>query len=583
MNTVPRPEYPRPQFVRKQWMNLNGVWQFEIDFGDSGREQDWQKRAALAGEITVPFCPESDLSGVRHRDFIRACWYRREVILPESWLEGAVLLHFGAVNYESTVWVNGVELAVHEGGYSSFTVDITRAAKPGANIIVVLARSDVRAGRQPSGKQSQHFHSHGCFYTRTTGIWQTVWLEGVPKKYIARAQWIPDPDNGGFHLTAEFDSDVQGVLTVRPAFEGRDMGASAFKVCGRAVSGFVPVGEAHLWSVEDPALYDMELRLESEGCVDAVQSYAGLRSVQWTRDGLFLNHEPLYMRLVLDQGYYPGGVITAPDDEDLKSDVLRAKAMGFNGARLHQKMFEPRFLYWADRLGYVVWGEHGNWGMDISDAGNMPRFLMEWIEFVRRDISSPALIGWCPLNETQQDADPSAIRSAYRVTRAIDPSRPVIDTSGWVHGEETDIYDYHDYIQDGETLRQNLEIYASVRPGEPFAKCRMPWMQAWNLKMTVSKDQPIFLSEFGGVGWIMGGIPENRWGYGGLPESEEAFFERFEGLIRAALAARGVCGFCYTQLTDVEQEINGLYTYDRIPKFPPERIAAILTRRAWNE
>lgn len=583
MNTVPRPEYPRPQFVRDRWMNLNGVWQFELDPGDSGLEQKWQEKSAFTGEITVPFCPESALSGVNHRDFIRACWYCREVILPESDLEGKVLLHFGAVNYEATIWVNGIQVGRHEGGYSSFTLEVTRALRSGPNQIVVRARSDVRAGKQPSGKQSQKFGSFGCYYTRTTGIWQTVWLEIVPQKYIARAQWIPDPANGGFHLTAEFDSDTQGVLTVSPTFDGRDMGVSAFQVRGRAVSGFVPVRETHLWSVGVPALYDIELKLESDGCSDRVKSYAGLRSIQWNREGVFLNHEPLYMRLVLDQGYYPDSVITAPSDEALKGDVLRAKAMGFNGARLHQKMFEPRFLYWADKLGYVVWGEHGNWGMDVSNGENMPRFLMEWVEFVRRDLSSPALIGWCPFNETQRDTDVSTVQSAYRVTRAIDPSRPVIDTSGWVHSEETDIYDYHDYIQEGQTLKQNLEIYASTPPGEPFAKCRMPWMQSWNMKMTVSQDQPVFLSEFGGIGWILGGIPENRWGYGGLPESEEAFFERFEGLVQAALSAKGICGFCYTQLTDVEQEINGLYTYDRIPKFPPERIAEILTRRAWNE
>jgi len=583
MNAMPRPEYPRPQFVRDSWMNLNGSWQFEIDHGDSGREQEWQSRESLAGEILVPFCPESDLSGVAHKDFIRACWYRREVVLPEAWLDGEVLLHFGAVDYESTVWFNGVKIGVHEGGYSSFTMNVTRAARAGANTLVVLARSDIRAGRQPSGKQSQRFGSYACYYTRTTGIWQTVWMESVPKKYIARAQWIPDADNSGFQMTAEFETNTRGVLTVKTSFEGRETGVSTFSVAGRMVSGFVPVAEAHLWSVENPALYDIEMTLEADGCTDRVESYAGLRSIEWTQEGVFLNHKPFYMRLVLDQGFYPDGVITAPSDDELKNDVLRSKAMGFNGARLHERMFEARFIYWADRLGYVVWGEHGNWGMDVSDGRNMPRFLMEWMELVRRDISSPALIGWCPFNETQENTDVATVQSAYRVTRAIDPSRPVIDVSGYLHSDDTDIYDYHDYNQDGEVLREHLEAYAASKPGELFTKCLMPWMEHWPMRMTVNKGQPIFLSEFGGVGWIMGGIPENSWGYGGVPKTEEEFFRRFEGVVDAALTTRGICGFCYTQLTDVEQEINGLYTYDRVPKFDPERIHAILTRPAWNE
>ena len=584
MHAIPRPEYPRPQFQREKWLNLNGPWQFAIDEGDSGREQRWQERESLPGTIMVPFCPESDLSGVAHKDFIRACWYRRTVALGADWLRGRVLLHFGACDYETTVWFNGVEIGTHEGGYSSFTMDVTRAAREGENTIIVLARSDVRAGRQPSGKQSQVFASHGCFYTRTTGIWQTVWMEAVPEKYVERLQWLPDPDNGGFHMTAELAPDARGWLRVRVSFQGKEMGGGAWKAGGRSLSAFVGVKETHLWSLEDPALYDIEVELETEAGVDRVASYAGLRKIQWDREGVLLNGKRVYLRLVLDQGFYPDGVITAPEDGELKGDILRAKAMGFNGARLHQKMFEARFLYWADRLGYLVWDEHGNWGMSVSDGRNMPRFLAEWTELVRRDISSPALMGWCPFNETEERAtDPACILAAYRLTRALDPTRPVIDTSGWVHCAETDILDYHDYAQDGAELRANLEAYAAAKDGETFSPGLMPWMKNWRQKMPVRAGQPVFLSEFGGTGWIMGGIPKDRWGYGGLPETEEEFFRRFEGLVDAALETRGICGFCYTQLTDVEQEINGLYTFDRRAKFPPERIAAILTRPAWNE
>lgn len=583
MCSMPRSEYPRPQFRRDKWMNLNGEWQFEIDAGDSGREQKWQDRPALSERILAPFCPESRLSGIAHTDFIRACWYRREIDLDPSWTQGRVLLHFGAVNYETTVWVNGIKIGMHEGGYASFTLDITRAVHEGTNVLVIQARSDVRAGRQPSGKQSPRYGSFGCFYTRTTGIWQTVWLENVPEKYLERIQWIPDPENACFHMAAEVTEGTRGELRIRASFAGKEMGEARFRVSGRSIHGSIPLAEKHLWSVEDPALYDLEAVMETDTGTDRMESYAGLRSVTWDEQGFKLNGKPVFMRLVLDQGFNPEGIITAPSDGELKNDILRSKAMGFNGARLHQKMFEARFLYWADTLGYLVWDEHGNWGMDVSDGRNMPRFLSEWTELVRRDLSSPAVIGWCPFNETERDTDPANMRIAYRATRAMDSTRPIIDTSGWVHCEETDFMDYHDYTQSGETLKEHLEKYVASSPGEAFPAGEMDWLKAWRLDMPVNHGQPVFLSEFGGIGWIVGGVPRERWGYGDLPETEEAFIQRFESLVTAALTTRGLCGFCYTQLTDVEQEINGLYTYDRQPKFPPEKVSAIMTRRAWNE
>ena len=582
MNVTPRSEHPRPQFIREEWMNLNGPWQFELDLGNSGLERHWETKDVLKDEITVPFCPESKLSGIEYTDFVPACWYKKEVFLPESWSGSDVLLHFGAVNYETRVWVNQQQAIHHLGGYSSFSQNITSFLVPGKNTIVVLAQSDVRAGRQPSGKQSSKFDSYGCFYTRTTGIWQTVWLEAVPKNHVLHAQWS-DVNQGGFHLYAQLSNHTEGSLHVEAAFNEKNVGSATIAVSGREVRGWIKVEQSHLWTVEQPNLYDLTLTLKAQGTRDEIKSYAGLRQVSWNEAGLLLNGQPVFMRLVLDQGFYPDGVITAPTDDALKEDIILSKALGFNGARLHQKMFEPRFMYWADRLGYILWGEHGNWGMDIKNGKNLPAFLKEWLAFVQRDISSPALIGWCPLNETQKDTDTLAISAIYHATKIADPTRPVIDTSGWVHSPDTDIYDYHDYAQDPKVLRHNLEAYTASKIGEPFPPCLMPWMGTWQLPQTTNQGQPVFLSEFGGIGWIMGDIPESRWGYGGIPESEEAFFERFEGLVEAALTTKGICGFCYTQLTDVEQEINGLYTYERQPKFETSKIRPILTKPAWNE
>lgn len=583
MNTIPRLEYPRPQFVRERWMNLNGPWQFEIDYGESGLDRRFWERDDFKDTITVPFCPESDISGIGHKDFIRACWYRREFTLPEDWKGMEIILHFGAVNYDARIWLNGTLVKRHKGGYSSFSVPVGRCVKDDVNVITLLACSDVRAGVQPSGKQCDHFFSAGCSYTRTTGIWQTVWLEAVPRTYMSDIRWTADADNGLFRLDAEFSAYARGTLTVDASYEGKPAGSKRFIVNGMNFTGFIPAEGKHLWAPGEPNLYDFTVTLETEAGIDEVKSYAGLRTVGCENGSVTINGKPFFMRLVLDQGFYPDGVITAPDDSELKSDILRSMAMGFNGARLHQKMFEARFMYWADKLGYVVWGEHGNWGMDVSDGKNIPAFLNEWMELIRRDASSPAVIGWCPFNETQKNTDTRGLQAVYRATKAFDPGRLCIDTSGWVHGEQTDLFDYHDYDQDPDTLRAHLKSYTSGKAGEPFPKCGMGWMKDWPSFETVNAGQPVFLSEYGGIGWIMGDLPANRWGYGNMPETEEEFLTRLEGLTRVCVETEGLCGFCYTQLTDVEQEINGLYTFGRVPKFDADRIKGIFSLPAWNE
>ena len=566
---IPRPEHPRPQFVRTEWFNLNGTWDFCIDSGRSGRARGLVSGQPFSDSILVPFCPESALSGIGCLDFMPAVWYRRVFSLPEDWTVGRILLHFGAVDYEAEVWINGQAAGKHRGGYTPFTLDITERLQSGENTMTVCAEDDNRSGLQPRGKQSAQYHSHGCDYTRTTGIWQTVWLEHVPDRYIVSLKLFPDLDAGSVHLEAVFNTHLEGAeLAAEASFAGRPVGSASVQVCGRQARLTVRLSETHPWQVGDPALYDLTCSLAGGSAPDRLTSYFGLRSVSWDGKAMLLNGKPLFQRLILDQGFYPDGIYTAPSDDELRRDIERSMALGFNGARLHQKIFEERFLYWADRLGYLVWGEHASWGLDISSPAGLERFLPEWLEALNRDVSHPAIVGWCPFNETNIRQDSQVLATVYAVTKALDPTRPVIDTSGYVH-VVTDIYDVHNYDQDVAAFTAR---FAPLAEGGP-AWVNTPGQEQYG-------GQPYFVSEFGGIWWNPRQTDGKAWGYGNRPENEAAFLRRFRGLVDALLDNPAICAFCYTQLTDVEQEVNGLYTYDRQVKFPPEQIRAIVSREA---
>lgn len=577
-NAIPRPEHPMPQMVRGEWQNLNGSWQFEIDYGKSGKERGWhQEEHALARTIAVPFCPESELSGIGHKDFMPAVWYKRSFEIPQNWRPGRTLLHFGAVDYEATVWVNGRIVGTHRGGYSSFSFDITDALREGVNTVTVCAEDDVRSGLQPRGKQSGRYYSHGCDYTRTTGIWQTVWLERVPEAYIRSFRLYPDPDNAQLHIEAALAGPAAGAtLKAEAYYAGRAAGNVKAIVSGPSARLTLPLSEVHLWGPGQPNLYDLKLSLLPSGAdaaaADEVESYFGLRTLRLDGMAFRINGKSVFQRLVLDQGFYPAGIYTAPTDDDLRKDIEISLGLGFNGARLHEKMFEPRFLYWADRLGYLVWGEHANWGLDITTAKGLERFLPEWLEGVERDFNHPSIVGWCPFNETwdyngarQND---EVLRIVYETTKRLDPTRPVIDTSGNFH-VSTDIFDVHDYDQNPETFKARYEPMKTG--GEPYNT--FPNRQKY-------EGQPYFVSEYGGIWWNPGQVGDEGWGYGDRPKSEEEFLRRYEGLTTTLLDNPRMFGFCYTQLYDIEQEVNGLYTYDRKPKFDPAVIRAINTRKA---
>lgn len=508
---LPRPEYPRPQFVRDAWLNLNGTWQFETDRSDSGLERGLTGRA-LADTITVPFCPESALSGIGDTDFLEAVWYRRTVTVPAEWAGSRVLLHFGAVDHDTTVWVNGVEVARHRGGFTPFTADLDGVAEPGAEATVVVRARDTRHGPQARGKQATWYANSHCHYTRTTGIWQTVWMEPVPRSVaLKRPRITPDVASGSFFLELPLTANLPGhrVRAVLSDASGEVIAAGTradLDLAPRLVLT-VPEERVRLWAPEDPHLYGLRLEvLDADGTVvDAADSYAGLRSVAVRDRRVLINGRPVFQRLVLDQGYWPESLMTAPSDEALVRDIELGLAAGFNGARLHQKVFEERYLYHADRLGYLVWGEFGDWGCETGERDDNQRpdasYVAEWLEAVERDYSHPSIVGWCPLNETYQHLHDritrldDVTRAMFLATKQADPTRPVIDASGYAHRvPETDVYDSHCYEQDPAAFAKTMSGLAEGRPYVNAAPDGRPWSVPY-------RGQPYFCSEFGGIWW----------------------------------------------------------------------------------
>ena len=581
---IPRAEHPNPQWERETWKNLNGPWEFEFDFGCSAVERRLWEKKRFDREILVPFCPESRLSGIGYTDFISGVAYRKNFELSQEELSGRVLLHFGAVDYETSVYVNGTLVGSHKGGYTSFCFDITKHVAPGPNTLFVAVKDDVRSGLQPKGKQAHLYASSGCDYTRTTGIWQTVWLEFVPERHIQSAKYYPDPANGKVTVTGLVQG--QGTLQLTALWEDKPVGEAALSVEDGFFTAQLDLSETHLWEPGKGGLYTLLLSFGE----DRVKSYFGLRTAKFQGRKFLLNGKSLFQRFVLDQGFYPDGIYTAPTEEDLVKDIQLSFAAGFNGARLHEKVFEARFLYHCDRLGYLVWGEYPNWGLDHAHPLSTETYLNQWSEAVERDFNHPAIIGWCPFNETwgyREEREKNALlTSLYKLTKRLDPTRPCIDSSG-NYRILSEVYDIHDYDQDTQSfqarwdgLTDRIRETGGVIPAEdPFFNSapegpsgRAPFFnQPYD-------NQPIFVSEYGGIRW-----PDDTvegWGYGNAPATPEEFFARYKGLTEALLNNPEIFGFCYTQLYDVEQEVNGLYTYGRAQKFDISLIQKINQQKA---
>ncbi len=574
-NDIPRKEHPRPQFQRQRWVNLNGLWTFALDPGLSGLDRGLPASSGFERQILIPFCPESELSGVGHRDFIEAIWYHRRLPIPFDWQDTAIVLHFGAVDYYCEAFLDGRSVGHHWGGSSSFSFDITGFVEPGAEHDLVLhVRDRTRSRVQPCGKQSQVFDSYGCLYTRTTGIWQTVWLEAVAHEGLEDCFILPDLDNRCFRLIPRYRASARHRrLRATLRANGETIASTEAPAAdGTMLDLVVPGDQIRTWSPESPCLYNLDLQvLDSEGvALDSVRSYAGLRKIHTENGQVFLNNQPFYQRLVLDQGFYPTGIWTAPSDDALRHDIEIAQAAGFNGARLHQKVFEERFHYWADRLGYLTWGESASWGLDLTSPVAARNFLSEWREVVVRDRNHPSIVTWTPFNETRETGDGYQHHrlhvDAYELTHQLDPSRPVNDASGYVH-VRTDLWTVHTYEQDPTALRELLAPTSD-----------QPVFRRFSDKEVDYAGQPYILDEFGGIKWIP--TPEEEyasdsWGYGDDPTSLGEFYDRLQRQVQAVLSIPEIVGFCYTQLTDVEQEQNGIYTYQRETKLDMDRVRRI--------
>ncbi len=579
---LPRPEYPRMQFRRSDWLNLNGEWSYALDLVNSGEEQGWGKSQGFAGKIQVPFAPETPLSGVNHTDFITGIFYHRQVTVPAAWENRRLLLHFGAVFNEANVWWNGEKVAFHRGGSTPFTVDLTGKAQAGKTYdLVVEARSDVRNNVQSNGKQCMYQSSCLCSYKRTTGIWQTVDLEAAGLTGLKDCRVVADFDNHAFVFHPAFFQESPGATLTVEIREGETLVATGQCAATLTATLVLPLAHPRPWHPEDPFLYDIRyvVRDKDGNISDVVDSYAGMRKVHVSGDRLYLNNHPIFLRMILDQGFYPEGNWTAPTDEDLVKDILFAKACGFNSARLHQKVFEPRYLYHADRLGYLVWGEFPCWGQGWCQTffqrtadfhHSFSNFMEEWGEAVLRDVNHPSILMWTPLNESDfhltEDVKAryrEGVRRLYNFTKTLDPTRPVHDSSGWGH-VKTDIWSIHAYSATAAELERwilpNRETgFPTMRPEHDIGY----------------EGQPYYIDEFGGFRYIPPQCRENTqegWGYHGLEmQTPEELVERIREQVELMNRTPGIAGWCYTQLTDVEQEQNGLMTYDRIPKATPEQ------------
>ena len=587
---LPRAEYPRPQFERADWLNLNGEWSYTLDLVKTGWERGLKDSKGFDGKIIVPFAPESKLSGVEYKEFIPCIWYQRNITIPAEWDGKDILLHFGAVYYESEIYIDGKFVDRHFGGSDSFTVDITSFVKPGqTHSLVVNAKSDLRSRMQSAGKQSLRHGPFECMYTRTTGIWQTVWMEAVAPCAIERVKYITDIDRNTVSMEFTMRRNVSGnTLTVTVKDGNKTVASNTAPIASGSVVS-LPIKKAKWWSPESPFLYDVvfELKNAAGDVIDRVTSYFGMRKIHTEGNKIYLNNQPYYQRLVLDQGFYPDGIWTAPSDEALKRDIELSMAAGFNGARLHQKVFEERFYYWADKLGYLTWGEAPSWGLDANNVEAARNFLMEWRNLVVRDINHPSLVTWTPFNEEfwpDETQYPRFITDVYTLTKQLDPSRPINGVSGGIH-IKTDIWTEHHYEQNPERLREIIYNDGKMFVRGPEVQARLRGNVGFNRPVlndpytfpTYQGDIPYILDEFGGIKCMEANpAKDGAWGYGDAAQTKEDFYKRLEGQVRVLIEMSDkVWGYCYTQLTDVEQEQNGIYYYDRGTKYDMERVKAI--------
>ena len=572
--------YPRPQLVREGWIPLNGPWDFAAD-----PDRKWRLPSAVVFDrrIQVPFSPETEASGIADPSFLSACWYRRRFEQIAVADRQRLLLHFGAVDYRATVWINGALAGSHEGGYTPFSLDITDFLQDAEETeIVVQAEDDPHDLAQPRGKQDWLPEPHAIWYPRTTGIWQTVWLEVVPCCRIASIRWTPSLESWEVRVEVHIEGPLEDGASLQIKLRVGDLllADDSYRLLSHDVTRRIVLSDpgiddyrsTFLWSPDSPRLFDAELELRDEKgrIIDRVTSYTALRTIAVQGGYVVLNGRPLQLRMVLDQGYWPESGLTAPSDAALRKDVELVKAMGFNGVRKHQKIEEPRFLYWADQLGLLVWEEMPS--AYRFTRSSIELLTQEWIQVIHRDVSHPCIAAWVPFNESwgvpnlpHVPAERHFVQALYHLTKTLDPSRPVVGNDGW-ESVATDIIGIHDYEGDPKRLGKRYEgeeiiphLFRRQRPGGRLL----------TLEGHPHAGQPLMLTEFGGIAF--GAKQPGSWGYT-VAESTEDLARRYAELLTVVRDVSFFAGFCYTQFTDTYQEANGLLYADREPKIPLETI-----------
>lgn len=585
-----RDEYPRPQMVRKDYMSINGEWQFAFDDERVSQSERWERNdKTLPLSINVPFCYESKLSGIDDKSPHSIVFYKTKVCFPKEWSEKRILLHFGAVDYQCKVFINGYMVGEHEGGHTGFSFDITDYVAEGEQDISVYVKDTWYDETIPRGKQYWKEKSESIWYTRTTGIWQSVWLEPVSAIRIEEIRFTSDIDTGYVTLEAMLSEDTECMLEVEMQFCGKTVCKDIYSVNGKLIKRSIDIFQNEIfrtyahncgmcWSPEHPNLFDVTLKLIQNNIVlDEIESYFGMRKISTSNGKVYLNNRPTYLKLVLDQGYWCDGLMTAPMDEDFKKDILMSKEMGFNGCRKHQKVEDQRFLYWADRLGYLVWGEVGASAVYTNESA--VRLVKEWTEIIKRDYNHPSIVAWVPLNESwgvSQIANDKCQQhhslSLYHLIKSLDITRLVINNDGW-EMTLTDICAIHNYNHGNDNESEKYEYFKKVLSEKVLLLNTFPAGRSIYINGFHHNGEPILLTEFGGIAYHTS--TSEGWGYT-MADNKEEFLNQFKRLFDAVKASSILAGYCYTQLTDVEQEINGLITYDRKFKCDPDKIKGIL-------
>lgn len=584
-----RNEYPRPQLQRTEWINLNGKWNFEFDDLNVGRKQKWFLNHEFSKSINVPFAFQTKLSGIHDKSFHDYMWYNRSFNIPKTWEGKRVILHFNAVDYECVVYVNGCFATKHIGGQSSFSVDITDYLTYKNEEVTVYVYDPSTDQFIPRGKQYWKEQAESIWYDRTSGIWQTVWLEAVNESHIKSFKMTPDIDNGFLNVDLRVSKIKENTkLLIEVTDEGNLIDRIEANVDLLNVKQTLNIYKNNIfssyvhdnkkmWSPENPHLYDIEFKLlVDNNVVDEVKSYFGMRKIH-SKDGIvYLNNRPYFQKLVLDQGYWKDGLLTAPSDEDFVKDIVLAKQMGFNGCRKHQKAEDPRFLYHADKLGFIVWGEMANCAH--YDDTTIQKIANEWIEIIERDYNHPCIITWVPLNEswgvpfiaTDKKQQEHSL-ALYHLVHSLDTTRFVISNDGW-ELTKTDICAIHNYNHGQKAEVDKYNVFKDALETKENILNYLPAGRLIYVDGFKNEGEPILLTEYGGIAYKKDSA--NGWGYTCV-QSDDEFIDDFNRVMMAIKNSKVLVGYCYTQICDVEQEINGLLTYDRVPKVDVEIIKKI--------